>query len=33
MARQLAEYDVKLHVEVSNLTVTGGTFNFEEGNT
>ena len=31
MARQLSEYGVKLIVEVSSLTVSGGTFNYERG--
>ncbi len=33
IARQLSEYEVRLVVEVSSLTVSGGIFNFEESNT
>ena len=33
MARQLSEYGVKLIVEVSSLTVSGGIFNYEQGST
>ena len=31
MARQLSEYNVKLVVEVSSLTVSGGIFKYAEG--